>query len=56
MNEVISTILRRRSIRRFERRQIEEDILDEILQAGLYAPSAGGRRSDLRGLSGSGGE
>ena len=44
MNEVISTILRRRSIRRFERRQIEEDILDEILQAGLYAPSAGGRQ------------
>ncbi|HIR12923.1 MAG TPA: nitroreductase family protein [Candidatus Choladousia intestinavium] len=40
----MSTILRRRSIRRFERRQIEEDILEQILQAGLYAPSAGGRQ------------
>lgn len=37
----------RRAIRRFETRQIEEDTLQQILQAGLYGPSAGGRQSVL---------
>ena len=41
MNETIQTILRRRSIRRFDTKQLPEDTLDQILQAGLYAPSAG---------------
>lgn len=44
MNETIKTILHRRAIRRFDTRQIEEDVLQQILQAGLYAPSAGGRQ------------
>lgn len=42
MSELMETILHRRSIRRFDTRQIEEQALQEILQAGLYAPSAGG--------------
>ena len=41
---VLSTILHRRSIRRFDSRQIEEGTLQRILDAGLYAPSAGGRQ------------
>ena len=44
MNEVMNTILHRRSIRRFEPKQIEEPALQQIIQAGLYAPSAGGRQ------------
>lgn len=44
MNEVMKTIMHRRAIRRFEARQIEEEVLEQILQAGLYAPSAGGRQ------------
>lgn len=44
MNETIKTILHRRAIRRFDTRQIEENVLQQILQAGLYAPSAGGRQ------------
>ena len=44
MNETIKTILHRRSIRRFDKRQIDEKVLQQILQAGLYAPSAGGRQ------------
>ena len=44
MNEVMKTILHRRAIRRFDQRQIPEDVLEQILQAGLYAPSAGGRQ------------
>ena len=44
MEPIIETILHRRAIRRFEPRQIEEDALQQILQAGLYAPSAGGRQ------------
>jgi len=44
MNETMQTILHRRAIRRFDARQIEEELLQQILQAGLYAPSAGGRQ------------
>lgn len=41
MNEMIEKMLTRHAIRRFEDRQVEEESLQEILQAGLYAPSAG---------------
>ena len=44
MNQVMQTILHRRSIRRFDPRQIDAGALEQILQAGLYAPSAGGRQ------------
>ena len=35
--DILQTILHRRSIRRFDMRQIEEETLQKILQAGLYA-------------------
>ena len=44
MEPIIETILHRRAIRRFGPNQIEEEALQQILQAGLYAPSAGGRQ------------
>lgn len=43
-NEVMKTIMHRRAIRCFEERQIAEEELEQILQAGMYAPSAGGRQ------------
>lgn len=46
-NEVMETIMHRRAIRRFETTQIDESVLQQILQAGLYAPSAGGRQGVL---------
>ena len=45
MPDVLETIMHRRAIRRFGPKQIEENALQQILQAGLYAPSAGGRQS-----------
>ncbi len=45
MNAVMETIMHRRAIRRFAARQLEEAVLQQIVQAGLYAPSAGGRQS-----------
>ena len=47
VNELMTTILHRRAIRRFADRQIEEEALEQILQAGLYAPSAGGRQGPI---------
>ena len=41
MHPCIETILTRHAVRRFQERQVEEDTLQEILTAGLYAPSAG---------------
>lgn len=40
MNETIKTILNRRSTRVFTEENITDEILEQILEAGLYAPSA----------------
>jgi nitroreductase len=45
MNETMNTILTRRSVRSFLPKQIPEDVLAEILQAGLYAPSGQGKQT-----------
>lgn len=50
-NPILEIILRRRTIRRFDSRQLPEEVLDQILQAGLYAPSAGGRQGVLFAVS-----
>lgn len=44
MQNVFETILARRAVRRFRSEQIKEEELQQVLQAGLYAPSAGGRQ------------
>ncbi len=45
--ELLELMKHRRAIRRFDERQIEEEALQQILEAGLYAPSAGGRQGVL---------
>ncbi len=40
MNEVIKNIKSRRSVRKFADKKIDDNILNEIITAGLYAPSA----------------
>lgn len=44
MNEVIKCMMERRAIRRYKLEQITDDELNAVLQAGMYAPSAGGRQ------------
>lgn len=50
-NPVMEAIMHRRAIRRFEERQVAESDLKQILQAGLYAPSAGGRQGVIFAVS-----
>ena len=40
MNEIIRNIKTRRSVRKFSGMAVPSEILDEIITAGLYAPSA----------------
>lgn len=47
----MESIRHRRAIRRFEPKQIEEETLQQILEAGLYAPSAGGRQGVIFAVS-----
>lgn len=47
MNEVLKTIIHRRSIRKFKEEQISEEQLEQILKAGMYAPNAGSRQSPV---------
>lgn len=46
-NVVMENIVTRRTIRRFLERQIRGEELETVLEAGLYAPSAGGRQGVL---------
>lgn len=41
MNEVLQAIKSRRSVRKYKEDQIKEEELDAILEAGMYAPTAG---------------
>lgn len=50
-DRVMEIILHRRSIRRFAPEQVEEAALQQILEAGLYAPSAGGRQGVIFAVS-----
>jgi nitroreductase len=38
--DTIEAIMTRRSVRKFEHRQIPDEVLEKILRAGTYAPSA----------------
>ena len=44
MNEIINTILKRRSIRKFRSEQIKDQELREILNCAIHAPSAMNRQ------------
>lgn len=39
MHEAISNLLNRRSVRSYTDRQVPDELLDAVLEAGLYAPS-----------------
>ena len=45
MNEIINTILSRRSVRSYSDKQIKNEELELILKAGLFAPSAHNQQS-----------
>ena len=45
MNEVIKAMIERRSIRKFKPDAVPEGLLDQIIEAGLYAASARGKQS-----------
>lgn len=47
MNEVIQNMESRRSCRSFQKKQVEEETLAQILEAGLYAASGRGRQSAI---------
>ena len=43
--DMLALIKHRRSIRKYEQKQVELADLEKIVEAGLYAPNAGGRQS-----------
>lgn len=47
MNSTIEMILKRRSVRAFDKKQIKDEELNLILEAGIYAPSAKNQQSPL---------
>lgn len=47
MNEVIKTLVSRRSVRSYLPEQIKEEELQQILEAGMYAASGMGRQSAI---------
>lgn len=47
MNDVIKNIIERRSIRKYKSNMVEEELIDEVLKAGTYAPTGKNRQSPI---------
>ena len=47
MNEVIKSLMERRSIRKFQPEMPPKEMIEQIVEAGLYAPSGMGRQSSM---------
>ena len=47
MNETIKNLLTRRSVRAYLPKQVEESLLQQVLEAGTYAPTGGGRQTPV---------
>ncbi len=47
MGDTMKDLLNRRSCRKYKEDLVPEDVLDEILKAGTYAATAGGRQSPV---------
>ena len=47
MNETLKCLEERRSIRKYKAEQVPEEILEEILRAGMYAPTGMGMQSPV---------
>ena len=47
MNEVLENIKNRRSVRKYKAEQVPQELLDEIIKAGLYAASGRGQQNTI---------
>lgn len=47
MNETIINLLTRRSIRKYKDLEVPQNLVDEVIKAGLYAPSGMGKQSSI---------
>ena len=47
MNETLHNLLTRRSVRAYLPKQVEESLLEQVLEAGTYAPTGGGRQTPV---------
>ncbi|MBQ9273594.1 MAG: nitroreductase [Succinivibrio sp.] len=46
-NVMLQGLLRRRSVRKYSTREVEQEKIDAVIEAGLYAPSGMGRQSAI---------
>jgi len=47
MNEVLQALKTRRSVRAYQTKQVEKELLDQVLEAGTYAPTGSGKQSPI---------
>lgn len=47
MNEALQNLMTRRSIRSYQPKQVEKELLEQVLQVGIYAPTGGGRQTPV---------
>ncbi len=47
MNETLNNLKTRRCIRSYLPKQVEKDLLEQVLEAGTYAPTGGGKQTPV---------
>ena len=45
--EILALMKERRSIRKYQEKQVPRELVDKIVEAGLYAPNAGGGQRSM---------
>ena len=45
MNETLNNLKTRRSIRAYKPEQVDRALVEQVLEAGIYAPTGGGRQT-----------
>ncbi len=47
MNETLNNLKTRRSVRAYQTKQVEKELLEQVLEAGTFAPTGGGRQTPV---------
>ena len=49
--DILMLMKERRSIRKYQEKQVPRELVDKIVEAGLYAPNAGGGQRSMEETS-----
>lgn len=47
MNDILDTIISRRSVKKYKSQMVEDELIEKVIKAGMYAPSGKNKQSPI---------